>query len=68
MWVPLTVKEDLVSRKGLVSKLSICCTECHEETFFSNPFGSETKSLNAISVLAAREIGRGQSNLAHFLG
>lgn len=66
----LNVKEDLVTRRGLVSKISLCCTnpECNKETPLTNPYDSEAKSLNARSLLAAREIGRGQTSLMHFCG
>ncbi len=54
---PLTVGEDLVSRRGLVSKLIICCTNtaCNNEVALSDPYSPEAKSLNARSVLAMRE-------------
>lgn len=65
---PLTLKEDMVTRRGLISKLSISCTQCDSEAVVSDPYAVETKSLNTRSVLAMREIGRGRSSLDHFLG
>ena len=67
---PLTVREDLSTRRGLVSKLAICCTntECGREAKVSDPYSSETKSLNTRSILAMREIGRGRSYLESFCG
>ena len=67
---PLTVKEDLVTRRGLVSKIVICCTNdnCGVETPVTDPYGSETRSLNARSVMAGREIRRGRASLNYFFG
>ena len=55
------VRENLVTRRGLVSKLSICSnnTACNKEGVISDPYASDTKSLNARSVLGMREIGKG---------
>ena len=63
---PLTVKEDLFSRRGLVSKLLICCsnTACNNEAAVCDPYLPESKSLNARSILAVRQIGR--ANLDSF--
>lgn len=67
---PLTFREDLVSRRGLVSKLMICCTSsvCNREVKISDPYASNAKSLNARSVVAMRTIGRGQASLESFCG
>ena len=66
----LTVKEDLVARRGLVSKLMICCanTACNKEAAVSDPYASDSKSLNTRSVLGMREIGRGRNSLESFCG
>ena len=57
----LTFQEDMVTRRGIVSKMSICCTnsECSKTTMISNPYDSDAKHLNARSILAMRAIGRG---------
>lgn len=67
---PLTVREDLSTRRGLVSKLSICCTntECGKEAKVSDPYSAEAKSVNARSILAMRDIGRGRAYLESFCG
>ena len=65
---PLNAKEDLVSRRGLVSKLLICCsnTACNNEAAVCDPYLPESKSLNARSILVAGQIGRGRANLDSF--
>ncbi len=67
---PLTVREDLTGRRGLLSKLSICCTntDCGKKAKVSDPYSQEAKSVNARSVLAMREIGRGRAYLQTFCG
>ena len=67
---PLVVMEDLAQRRGLVSTLKICCTntECGKESKISDPYSSQSKSLNARSVLAMREIGRGCKYMESFFG
>ena len=64
------LREDLVTRRGLVSKLVICCTNtaCSNEATFSNPYSAESKSLNARSILGMWEIGREQASLEYFCG
>ena len=67
---PLVVVEDFAQRRGLVSTLKICCTnaECGHESKISDPYSSDTKSLNSRSVLAMREIGRGGKYMETFFG
>ena len=67
---PLTVKENLVVRRGLVSKLMIVCTNtaCRKEAVVSDPYASDAKSLNTRSVLGMQEIGRGRNGLESFCG
>ena len=67
---PLALREDLVTRRGLVSKLVIGCTSsvCDKEAEITNPYSSDAKSLNARSVIAMRAIGRGQASLESFCG
>ena len=47
---PLTLKDDMVTRRGLVSKLPISCTNCDNEAMVCDPYISETKSLNTRSI------------------
>ena len=65
---PLTVKEDLVSRRGLVTKLLISCsnTACNNEAAVCDPYLPESKSLNARLIFAARQFGKGRANLDFF--
>lgn len=67
---PLTFEENLLVRRGLVSKLMICCTNtaCKKAAVDSDPYASDAKSLNARSVLGMREIGRGRNSLVSFCG
>lgn len=66
----LTVRDNLVARRGLVSKLMICCpnTAYNKESSISDPYSETAKSLNARSVLAMRTIGRGHNSLESFCG
>jgi len=65
---PLVVLEDFSQRRGLVSTLKICCTnsKCDKQSKISNPYSSKPKSLNARSVLAMKEIGRGCNYMKTF--
>ena len=67
---PLALSEDLATRRELVSKLAICCTnaECNKEALISDPYSKSSKSLNTISVFGMREIGRGKNSLETFCG
>ena len=67
---PCTLEEDLATRRGLVSKLVIRCTNaaCGKEVVLSDPYSQEAKSLNARSVLGMRAIGRGRASLESFCG
>ena len=53
-----------------MSTLKICCTnpECGKESKISDPYSSESKSLNARSDLAMREIRRGSKYMQTFFG
>ena len=65
---PLMLGEDLVTRRGMVSKLVIGCTNtaCNKEAEISNPYSSDAKTLNARSVMGMRAIRRGQASLETF--
>ena len=54
----------------MVSTLKVCCSssECGKASHISNPYSPKAKSLNARSVLAMREIGRGHSYMKTFFG
>lgn len=53
-----------------MSAIRICCTnaECGKVSKISDPYSSQSKSLNARSVLAMREIGRGCKYMESFFG
>ena len=55
----LILREDLATKRGLVSKLVISCTNtaCSNEAAFSDPYSAESKSLNVRLILAVQEIG-----------
>ena len=57
-------------RRGLVSKLTVCCTStaCTNNAAVSDPYVSDAKCLNARSVLGMREIGKGRNSLETFCG
>ena len=59
----LTLRESLVIRRGIVSKLVICCTVCDKKAVISDPCVPDAKQLNARSVMAMRAISRGQTSL-----
>ena len=65
---PLTVRESLVSRRGLVSKLMICCTNtrCGKKAAVCDPYATKSKLLNTRSVMSMRAIGRGLNPLQSF--
>ena len=50
----LTVREDLASRRGLVLRMTICCTVCDQKVHVSEPYSDKAKSLNTKYVLAMR--------------
>ena len=60
----LTLRESLVSRRGIVSKLVICCTVCDKKAVISDPYAPDAKQLNSRSVMAMRAIGRGKTSLS----
>ena len=66
----LTLREDLVSRRGLVSTLVICCTNsmCSKEAVVCDLCSSESKHLNTRSIMGMRQIGRGRAGLESFCG
>ena len=56
----VTVHEDFGARKGLVTKMTIACTNCEFERFLSDPGSSQGTDVNYKSVLAMRTIGEGR--------
>ena len=63
---PLTLSENLVTKRGLVSDLKTICSTCDYAIKMSDPYSHRTKSLNTKSVLAMRSIGRGHSSMLTF--
>ena len=65
---PLTVRENLHCRRGLVSRLSVQCSsvDCSTVAYLTDPYGEEAKALNASSVLGMQMSGRGRSDLEAF--
>lgn len=67
---PLTLSENLATKRGLVSQMNIICSDedCDYAIKISDPYSSKAKSLNTRSVLAMRSIGRGHSSMSKFCG
>ena len=65
---PLKLEESFSKRKGLVSKISIVCSnfDCHELVLVSDPSSVEATALNKQSVLGMRMIGNGRAKLDTF--
>ena len=57
---PLAVVEDGNQRRGLVSKLSICCSVCGKFSAITDPYQKRDLETNTKSVLAMRAIGKGR--------
>ena len=65
---PLAVVEDRNQRRGLVSKLSICCSVCGKSSAITDPYQKRDLETNTNSVLAMRAIGKGRAGLETFCG
>ena len=65
---PLTVGEELGCRRGLVSRLSLQCSnpDCSVMAHLTDPYSDEVKALNCSSVVGMRMVGRGRSSLETF--
>ena len=46
----LRVRENFVTRRGLVTDLSVVCHGCHNSTKLSDPYSAEATKLNRSSV------------------
>ena len=57
---PLAVVEDRNQRRGLVSKLSICCSVCGKSSAITDPYQKRDLETNTKFVLAMRAIGKGR--------
>ena len=55
---PLTVTEKRQSRRGLVSKVSICCTVCGMKSLVTDPYREEDLAVNSRSILGMKVIGK----------
>ena len=66
----LTVTESLSTRRGLVSRMSLCCSnpECSREALITDPYSKECTDLDTRSVQGMRAIGRGRAGLETFCG
>ena len=64
----LTVKEDLVTRRGLVTKLTICCTNtaCSREARLSDPY--TLQSEHQVSFGDAGDLEEGETPRSFFVG
>lgn len=64
----LRVTENFVTRRGLVTDLSVVCHGCHNSTKLSDPYSAEATKLNRSSVFAMRFAGGGLHSLERFCG
>ena len=67
---PLTVKEDLVSRRGICTKLSLSCTNLYcagSDDAFCDP-SKHSKAYNTRFILAGKMCGRGRAGLETISG
>ena len=64
----LEVRESFENRRGIVSRISLKCTNtnCNHEKLFSDPRSQKAKTLNKTSVAAARHAGIGRRGLQTF--
>ena len=58
---PLAVTEEMQSRGGLVSQVSICCTVCGEKSLVTDPYREEDLAVNSRFTLGKRVIGKGRA-------
>ena len=58
--------EDRQCRRGLVSRVAICCMVCGKQSFLTDPYPSEDQTVNTKSILAMRTIGKGRASLDTF--
>ena len=61
---PLTVTEDRQSRRGLVSKISVC----GKKSLVTDPYRKEDLAVYSRSILEIRVIGKGSASLEIFTG
>ena len=64
----LAVRESFENRHGMVSRISLKCTNtnCNHEKLFSDPRSQKAKILNKTSVAAGRHAGMGRRGLQTF--
>ena len=62
---PLTVTEDRQCRRGLMSRVAICCMLYGKQSFLTDPYRAEDQTVNTKSILAMR-IGKGRASLDTF--
>ena len=68
---PLAVTEEMQSRRGLVSHVSICCTLYEKKSLVTDPYREENLAVNSRFILGVRVIGKGRAakeSLAGIMG
>ena len=60
---PLAVVEDRNQRRGLVSRLSICCSVCGKSSAITDPYKKRDLETNTKSMLALRAIDKERAGL-----
>ena len=58
---PLAVTEEMQSRRGLVSYVSICCTVCGKKSLVTDPYCEEDLAVNSRFIRGMRVIGKGRA-------
>ena len=65
---PLAVTEEMQSRRGLVSHVSICCAVCGKKSLVTDPYREEDLAVNSRFILGMRVIGKGRATMESLTG
>ena len=65
---PLAMTEEMQSRRGSVSHVSICCTICGNKSLVTDPYREEDLAVNSKFILGMRVIGKGRSAMESLTG
>ena len=65
---PLAVTEEMQSRRGLVSYVSIYCTVCGKKSLVTDPYCAEDLAVNSRFILCMRVIAKGRAAMESLTG
>ena len=65
---PLAVTEEMQSRRGLVSHVSICCAVCGKKSLVTDPYREEDLAVNSRFILGMRVSGKGRAAMESLTG